>query len=206
MYFIGIIALALESNPELGWREVQLLIAKSAVGVDLGGGEWSAANGRGFRHSHGYGFGLLDAKAMVEMAKRQGKLPEQKGFSSGLIQVYLAIPGDGTLTCVSHKFTRSGINYVEHVLLRIGLRHPRRGQIKVTLKSPEGIVSVLADQHPDAHANYPQNGWLFSSVRHFGERSADGDWQICVSDTVNDYYSNGVFDFFELAAFGHYEQ
>lgn len=80
MYFIGIIALALESNPELGWREVQLLIAKSAVGVDLGGGEWSAANGRGFRHSHGYGFGLLDAKAMVEMAKRQGKLRNKRVF------------------------------------------------------------------------------------------------------------------------------
>jgi subtilisin-like proprotein convertase family protein len=198
--------LALESNFELGWREVQLLIAKSGVSVDLEGGEWSVGNGRGFRHSQKYGFGLLDAKAMVEMAKKQKKLPDQKGFSSGLIQVYLSIPADGTPTCVSHKFTRSGINYVEHVLLRIGLRHPRRGQIKVTLKSPENIISTLADQHPDPQANYPQNGWLFTSVRHFGEQSADGDWQICVSDTVYDYYSNGVFDFFELAVFGHYEQ
>ena len=45
---------------------------------------------------------------------------------------------------------------------------------------------------------------MFSSVRHWGESSGDGDWRICLDDAVpNDAYGPGTFDWFELAIFGH---
>jgi hypothetical protein len=196
----GIIALALQQNKNLNWRDVQILIAKSSKIVDNADVGWST-NSRGYRHNERYGFGLIDAKTLVTMSKDWIKLPDQLGFSSGTIRVNLGLPGDGAPICVAHRFSGSKINFVEHVLLRVTARHSHRGQLRIRLKSPENIVSIFADAHPDPHPNY--NGWLFSSVRHFGESSGDGDWHVCIEDVVNDQYSDGVFDFFELAIFGH---
>lgn len=196
----GAIALALEANPSLTWRDVQVLLAKTSTAVDTSDPGWSS-NGRGFRHNERYGFGKIDIPALLEHARTWTTLPPQRGFSSGRVRVALTIAGDGTPLRISHAFARSQITFVEHVLLRIYLRHPKRGQLRIRLKSPENVVSTLADVHPDPHADYP--GWLFTSVRHFGEKSADGDWYIAIEDLVTDQYSNGIFDSFELAVFGH---
>jgi len=200
----GSIALVLEANPALTWRDVQLLIAKSSKVVDGTHGGWST-NSRRYRHNQWYGFGMIDAHAMVKLAKTWKNVPKQMGFSSGRILVNLAIPGDGKPACVSHKFSGSQINFVEHVLLRMKIRHRFRGQLRIRLKSPEDVVSILADQHVDANPNYPFS-WLFTSVRHFGERVVNGDWHICVEDVITDNYSNGMFELFELVVYGHNEE
>lgn len=198
----GIIALALQANPSLTWRDVQILLAKTSSPVDPSGinNDWSI-NERGFRHSERYGFGKIDARAMVTQAKTWSNVPIQRGFSSGYVRVALGIAGDGTPLRLVHTFSGSRIVFVEHVLLRVNIRHARRGQLRVRLKSPENVVSTLASVHPDAAPDY--RGWLFTSVRHFGEASADGDWQIAVEDLINDQYSNGLLEGFELAIFGH---
>jgi subtilisin family serine protease len=199
----GAIALVLQANPNLTWRDVQLLVAKTSKIVDPKDSGWST-NGRGYRHNERYGFGLIQARTMLEAARAWTNVPTQKGYSSGHIHTRLRIPRDGTPVCVSHTFSGSNISFVEHVLVRVGLHHPRRGQVRVRLRSPENVVSMLADVHPDPHANYPlRDGWLFTSVRHFGERSGDGDWHLCLEDGITDDYGNGVFDFWELAIFGH---
>ena len=197
----GVIALALQANPSLTWRDVQVLVAKTSKVVDITEASWSN-NRRGFRHSEQYGFGLIDAKDIVIEAKRFEHLPAQKGFSSGRVALNLPIPNDGTPVCISHRFSGSHITFVEHVLFRVNIRHPRRGQLKIRLQSPEEVVSTFANVHPDPNPNYA--GWLFTSVRHFGESSADGEWRVCVEDGVpRDAYGNGMFDSFELAVFGH---
>ncbi len=200
----GIIALALQTNPNLGWRDVQGLIAKSSTPIDIADAGWSL-NSRGYRHNENYGFGLLNVKEIVAAARTWTNFPtRQKGFSSGNIRVTATIPADGAATCVSHRFAHSGITFVEHVLIRVALRHPRRGQLRIRLRSPEEIVSTFADLHDDHHANYPPAGWLFSSVRHHGEATADGAWKLCVEDLVpNDAYGPGILDFIELSVFGH---
>ncbi|MEL6235002.1 MAG: S8 family serine peptidase, partial [Pseudomonadota bacterium] len=85
----GVIALILEANPDLGWRDVQEILAYSArhVGSDVGstaqGNEqatqtngatwfWNDAddwNGGGLHFSNDYGFGLVDAEAAVRLAE-----------------------------------------------------------------------------------------------------------------------------------------
>lgn len=196
----GAIALALEANPALTWRDVQLLVAKTSTPVDLSDLGWSL-NSRGYRHNERYGFGKVDAFAMVTQAKTWVNVGIQRGFSSGYVRVALSVAGDGTPLQLAHTFTGSRITFVEHVLLRVNLRHARRGQLRVRLRSPENVVSTLANIHPDVAPDY--KGWLFTSVRHFGEASADGDWHIVVEDLINDQYSNGFLEGFELAIFGH---
>ena len=60
----GIIALILEVNPELTWRDVQHVTVRCAHNANLRANDWSQnAVGRNFSHSFGYG--LMDAACMV---------------------------------------------------------------------------------------------------------------------------------------------
>lgn len=64
----GVAALVLSANPELGWRDVQQVIALSARHLDLTDPDL-ATNGAGLRISHNVGFGVADAGAAVRLAK-----------------------------------------------------------------------------------------------------------------------------------------
>ena len=73
----------LEANPELGWRDVQTILAASArhIGaisaprlVSLETRPWTfnkatTWNGGGYHFSYDYGFGLVDALAAVRLAE-----------------------------------------------------------------------------------------------------------------------------------------
>ena len=63
-------------SPNLTWRDVQYLIAYTSDRDSLSGGEWST-NGAGLRVSHKFGFGAIDAEAMVTRAKRWINVPPQ---------------------------------------------------------------------------------------------------------------------------------
>ena len=61
----GIVALALEANPELNWRDVQhITVRTSRPKGNLKAEDWST-NGVGRQFSHAFGFGLMDAGAMT---------------------------------------------------------------------------------------------------------------------------------------------
>ncbi|XP_029590977.1 endoprotease bli isoform X2 [Salmo trutta] len=68
----AILALVLETNPDLTWRDVQHLIAMTAKVPDPKEPGWSV-NGAG------YGFGVLDAGLMVQQALQfQAVAPHRK--------------------------------------------------------------------------------------------------------------------------------
>ncbi|KNC74951.1 hypothetical protein SARC_12514, partial [Sphaeroforma arctica JP610] len=60
----GIISLVLSANPLLTWRDIQHLIVETATKVNEDDLSWSL-NGASHLVSHKYGFGLLNAGAMV---------------------------------------------------------------------------------------------------------------------------------------------
>ena len=60
----GIIALALEANRNLTWRDVQHLIVETAKPKYLNALDWKT-NGVGKRVSHAFGFGMMDAAQFV---------------------------------------------------------------------------------------------------------------------------------------------
>ena len=63
-------------SPSLTWRDVQYLIAYTSNRDSLSSGVWST-NGAGLRVSHKFGFGAIDAEAMVTRAKRWINVPPQ---------------------------------------------------------------------------------------------------------------------------------
>lgn len=72
---------------------------------------------------------------------------------------------------------------LEHVGLRVRTDHSRRGDLRISLVSPQGTRSVLQKLNLD---DVPGPfDWTYYSVHHFGESSA-GTWTVMIADHVQD--------------------
>ena len=60
------------------------------------------------------------------------------------------------------------------------LPHPKFGDLAITLTSPKGTQSVLAEKHSPSLSI---NNWIFSTVRNLGE-TAKGVWTVHVADVA----------------------
>lgn len=63
-------------SPALTWRDVQYLITYTANRDRLVGGKW-VTNGGGLRVSHKFGFGAIDAEAIVSRGRNWINVPAQ---------------------------------------------------------------------------------------------------------------------------------
>ena len=93
----AIIALALEANPDLTWRDVQHIMVRTSNPANLNAPDWKL-NGVGRRVSHNYGYGLMDAKAMVEVARKWISVPPQQSCEVVSPYYYKVIPAMGFVT------------------------------------------------------------------------------------------------------------
>ena len=64
-------------SSEVTWRDVQHLIVHTSDTTHLRGGTWTT-NGAGFRVSSDFGFGAVDAHALVSAAKNWKNVPDQQ--------------------------------------------------------------------------------------------------------------------------------
>ncbi len=192
----GVVALMLQANPNLGWRDVQHILAKTAVET---GGEPFAINGAGLHVNHKYGFGLVDAGAAVAMAKTWTNVGTLATFSSGTISVNQEIPDnpDPNPGVTSNFVVNQNIK-LEHVEVVLNATHLYRGDLKVVLTAPSGIQSILADTHSnDDGDNY--TAWKFMTVRDWDESSL-GTWSLKVFDTRS--ADVGTFTSWQLNLYG----
>ena len=175
----GVVALMLERNPNLGWRDVKEILLRSATKVDPTNADW-INNGAGYAVNHQYGGGLINAQAAVNLAAGWTNLGPQSTHQ--IAQTGLAVPiPDGSPTGVTRTFSVPGtvLMRVEHVTLRVAATHGRRGDLNVTLTSPSGTPSRLFVSHAgDSNLNLD---CTFSSIRHWGENAA-GNWTLSVTD------------------------
>lgn len=174
----GVIALLLEANPNLGWRDVQEILIRSATQNAVSDSDWKT-NSAGFRFNHKYGAGLINARAAMALATNHWtNLSARVHYESTQTNLNLAIPDNSTAGVV-RTFNVTTNMRVEHVLVTLDVRHTSRGQLEVELTSPSGFKSRLAEKHTDSGDHYPN--WTFMSVRHWGE-SAQGTWTVRVAD------------------------
>jgi len=106
----------------------------------------------------------------------------------------------------------------EHVGVRVQSNHSRRGDLRITLLSPQGTRSVLQRVNFDDIAG--PSDWTYYSTLHFGESSA-GAWMVFISDEqplntgtvqfvalridgvpITDSDHDGLDDNWEIAHFG----
>ncbi|HLP75861.1 MAG TPA: S8 family serine peptidase, partial [Candidatus Paceibacterota bacterium] len=83
------------------------------------------------------------------------------------------------LTSAEQTFNVSNTLICEQVGVRIQTDHPSRGNLRITLLSPQGTRSVLQAINNDSSPG--PTDWTYWSTHHFFESSA-GDWKVAVTD------------------------
>lgn len=176
----GAVALMLEANPDLGWRDVQGILALTAQKVDPENSSWNT-NAAGFHHSPLYGFGLVDAYAAVTRALSWttwgSELSVEVETTSNVTlsdEVGITVSTTLTIGNVSEFFV------AESAVVILDLVHSSRGDLDIELTSPQGTFSLLAPGlHPE-NTN-PVEGWKLMTLRNWGE-SPLGDWTLSLTD------------------------
>ena len=196
----GVIGLMLQANPNLSWRDVPIILARTARKVDPNDSDWRV-NGAGLNVNHKYGFGAIDAQAAVQTARTWQNVEEIKPVYTQRRDPSLAIPDDpdnqpgSQSSGVSDTIQVSGsqIQRIEYVNIMFASDHTYSGDLEIVLTSPSGTQSLLAETHPQLacqisngtiscmHAPAPYDRLVFGSRRHLDE-PADGQWTLTVRD------------------------
>uniref|UniRef100_H3D124 Proprotein convertase subtilisin/kexin type 5b n=1 Tax=Tetraodon nigroviridis TaxID=99883 RepID=H3D124_TETNG len=190
----AIIALALEANPLLTWRDVQHIIVKTSKAGHLSAPDWKT-NAAGYNVSHLYGFGLMDAEAMVKEAERWKQVPAQHVCVESADRQMRTIRPEHVVRSV-YKATGCTDNYnhviyLEHVVVRITITHPRRGDLSINLTSPSGTKSQLLANRLFDHSMEGFKNWEFMTTHCWGEKAA-GDWVLEIYDSPSQLRSQKV--------------
>ena len=202
----GVVALMLEANPELGYRDVQEILAYSATWNDANNESWIVNNatnwnGGGLRHSSDYGFGQVNALAAVRLAEtwqtQHTAANEQRVSITSAAE--LAIPDADSVSENSVSDTirvAKGVE-IDYVEIDITINHEFYNDLILTLTSPTGVVSELANRVPrnDSGVLDPSNPrgydpnkvegkdftYTFTTTADWGETGV-GDWTLTVTD------------------------
>jgi furin len=198
----GIIALALEANPELTWRDVQYLIVETSRPFNVNRNDWQL-NAAGRYYSHNFGFGLMNAGRMVELAhkwKNVGKqlkcdifyihqpngslVVKKKESRIFSLNVYTTKFKDSMRKSPLQNTCTSNLNYLEHVVSVLTLKSGVRGQIKINLISPSNTKSNLLEYRERDLSKKGFKAWPFMSVHFWGE-NLNGKWLLEIINNSN---------------------
>mgnify|MGYP001359899009 CR=1 FL=1 len=183
----GVVALMLEANPNLGWRDVQDILIRTATKNDPDNTEWYT-NADGLNFHHNYGAGLVNAEAAVQAAAaRINNLPPRDAPVSKLsFTGQQDIPEGESIERIFDLSDDPNMK-IEHVELRLRVFTERKGDLEVVLVSPSGTRSVLSPSQVNNDDEDSIVNYVFMTARNWGEGSA-GEWTLSITDAN----SNGI--------------
>ncbi|UVO39392.1 S8 family serine peptidase [Bradyrhizobium arachidis] len=198
----GVIALMLQANPDLGYRDIQEILAYSAKNSDPGNAGWQTNgahdwNGGGLHFDPDYGFGLVDATAAVRLAESWQKQSTYANLSTeSASHVDNAAIPDGAGSLQSTITFGSSLR-LDKVVVDLNITHAHVADLTVTLTSSSGTSAVLA-AHP---ASGTGSGIVFeTSANNFWGEDASGSWTLTVTDNIKG--NAGTLNSWMLTAIG----
>lgn len=213
----GIVALMLDANPLLGWRDVHAILSLSAVGTgSIYGGpvntehfgwRWNKANnwnGGGLHYSEDYGYGMVNAYNAVRMAEvwslffpQAQTSANELSLSTGVISANQAMVDGGTLT---YNFSVASNMSLEHVSLGLNFTHANLTQLRIQLVSPSGTsMNIYNGTTGSAVTSDLGLSYAFGLDGLRGEQMA-GTWSLRIQDTTSG--ESGTLNSVELTGFG----
>lgn len=191
----GIVALMLDANPNLSYRDVQHILVNTAEQNDPGDSDW-VTNGGGHLVNHKYGFGAVDAAAAVNAAVGWTPVGPEVSSTTGTINVGAAIPDNNSTGVTDSVLVTDNLN-VEWVEVVFDADHTYRGDLQLILTAPDGTESILSEGHGDPGDDF--NNWTFTSARHW-DSSSVGTWTLKVADVVG--LDVGTWNSWQLNIYG----
>ncbi len=194
----GVIALVLQANPNLTWRDVQHLLVRTATKNDPTDAGW-VVNGAGLNFNHKHGFGRINAGAAISALANWNYLPARATEVVASESTVVSIP-DNNVAGITRSRTISGAaNFrAEHVEVVVNVTHPKRSDLRFQLVSPNGTVATLNE--PNTYAGANLNNYLFTSVVTWGE-NPNGNWQLKIADEIAG--NAGTLNSWTLKVYGH---
>jgi subtilisin-like proprotein convertase family protein len=199
----GVVALMLEANPALTWRDVKHILAKTARQIDTARADFVVflpnpapnsayiaepgwiTNPAGFNFHNWYGFGMVDASAAVTMAKTyaagQWSAISNTGFVSSASALGLVIPDDSITGATNAIVVTTAMQFAEAVQIKVNVTHPAAGDLGIELTSPLGTRSVLKTIRDGFGSSPNLTDMVLSSNAFYGVNPA-GTWRIKVVD------------------------
>ena len=196
----GVIALMLQRNPNLGWRDVQEILMLSAKKIDdqFPSGTvnntatgWIVSNRDAgpnpvsgnatvpFKFNDKYGAGLVDAAAAVALSGNWTNLSQQKS-QTVTTNATTSIGNEPPDRKITRTFTVNGTNLrAEHVTVALTVTDIPKGNLTITLTSPEGTTSTFCEPHSDTTNTF--TSWKFMTVRNWAE-SSNGAWALTITN------------------------
>jgi len=139
----GVTALLLSKYPNLSWRDVREILAKSARKNDSTDSDWTT-NQAGYNTNHKYGFGTVDAGLVLSTAATWTPI------IAPLITCTLSL-GTGTAISASASSACSNMSKIEFIEVNLSSTSSNAGTITVTLirnyNSNPTTSSVLIEPH-----------------------------------------------------------
>ena len=197
----GAIALLLDEYPDLTWRDVKYILARTARKIDPDipefkvafGGEpavlrhaWTT-NAAGYSFHNWYGFGAISvddalALAATHTANSLGSFVDGRVFNKAQAVNIPDHKGAG----VSQVLSVSGLAEtakIEAVSVTIRATHPFTNDLGVYLISPSGTQSILHPVFSETLVADANLDWNLLSNAFYGE-APNGDWTIKVIDAA----------------------
>jgi Ca2+-binding RTX toxin-like protein len=191
------VALMLEVNPNLGYRDIQEILAISSDPSLSGNGVANAAsniNGGGLVFDREMGFGALNATAAVTLARSWTM--QHTAANEEHINASFVVPDDAddlvqelTVDVVNPGTGDFSLDFVE---LNLDISDADLRDLRIELISPNGTVTLIAP-NLRAAGNQTHLDFKFSSVATWGE-SPWGTWTVRLS------HPNAASDFTITAA------
>ena len=180
----GVVALVRSQNRDLTWRDVKLILAGSARQNDPYHPDWHTdalqyrSESQRYSYNPNYGFGIVDAKAAVDLAKTWTNLPEMTTatVSSGTLNRYIPDPAEDTNPVVLEQSLTitddqaSTPLFIEHVEIMAQINHDRYRDLDIELESPSGTISRISWRSagkPYVPASY---SYRYASTKNLGEK------------------------------------
>jgi subtilisin-like proprotein convertase family protein len=194
----GGIALILEANSALTWRDVKHILAStsdqvhsdiSAISENNYAGQsmviepaW-LTNAAGYKFHNWYGFGRMNVGAAVAAAKSMtannlGTFTTSSWQDSGTLNT--TITGNHAAG-ITNAMSVSGANFIEAVQIKVNIAVACSGAIQLELTSPSGTKSVLKNAFDGFGGTANLTNWVLLSNTFYGESKA-GNWTLKVID------------------------
>ena len=206
----GVVALMLEANPSLTWRDVKHVLATTArqVNVDRPAITLNEAivepawtkNSAGYMFHNSYGFGAMDAKAAVAAAREYsmgtlGTYFVTRELSSDQLSLQFA-----GLDEVGDTLSLTEVGVVESVRIKVFANHTKPSGLSVALVSPSGTRSVLLTPL-NGYARWNTSQYVELSTNAFYGESIRGDWKLEIQDHLPG--DGGVLNRWSIKVYGH---
>lgn len=175
----GVVSLLYDANPNLGWRDVQTILAATATVNDPDCPSW-VRNKAGFYHSAYHGFGRVNAGKAVELAKNWELMSDEEYVNGSIYNIELYQCRSPPLKF--SVFIRDPIvNFIEVVEFEYELSANAMGFLEIYLTSPQGTRVQIKENsiNSDVEVSYTK----LIVIRDFLGENPLGEWKVEIKTT-----------------------